>query len=117
MVVTFVDGTWTDNLSITRYSLQHQREGLVLAMEVVPREARGKVRIARQALATLVEKRLSIHTIQIGKPRFTSRLRERMRKLGCARLGLRLSAKGMVEGVSYPAGVVFNPDSITLNLG
>ena len=115
MIVTFVDGSWTDNLSIGQYTLHEGSDGLTLTIEVEPRESRGKVRVARKALADLVDKRQSIHTIQIGKPQFTSRLWQRMRQRTGARLGLKLSVKGV--GVAYPAGVVFGPDAITLNLG
>lgn len=51
------------------------------------------------------------------KLQFTSRLWQRMRQQDSARLGLKLSVKGVGVGVAYPAGVVFGPDAITLNLG
>lgn len=115
LVVTYFDGSWTDNLCIAHYGMQNGRQGLTLSIEVQPRERPRKVRVARAAFKDFVQKRLSIHTIQIGKPRFTSRLREKVRGLENSRFDLRLRANGVA--VDYPAGVVFGPDEITLNLG
>ena len=115
LVVTYFDGSWTDNLAIGDYGLRNNRDGITLRIEVEPRERPGKVRLANQALREFATKRLKIHTIQIGKPEFTAQLRSVVRGLENTRLGLQLCAEGV--DVLYPAGVVFGPDEITLNLG
>ncbi len=115
MIVTYVDGSWTDNLAIERYGLRTGPDGLSLTIDVAPRERNGKVRIARQALRDFVARRAKIHTIQIGKPAFSSQLRACVKTLESAEIGVKLSANG--HAVVYPAGVVFGPDAITLNLG
>ena len=115
LVVTYFDGSWTDNLAIAQYGLRNNRDGITLRIEVQPRERPGKVRLAQQALRDFLSKRQAIHTIQIGKPEFTTQLKTVVRGLENTRLGLQLSADGV--DVLYPAGVVFGPDEITLNLG
>ena len=115
MIVTYVDGKWTDNLAVERYGLQNGAEGLTLVIDVAPRERTGKVRIARQALRDFVSRRRKLHTIQIGKPLLKSQLRAFVKALDCAQIGVKLSAKG--HAVAYPAGVVFDPDAVTLHLG
>lgn len=115
LVVSYHDGSWTDNLSIANYGLLVGPGGLTLRIEVEPRVRVGKVRCARKALAEFVAKRNAIHTIQVGKPRFTSDLRREVRTLHRTRLDLRLCA-GEVD-VLYPATVVFGPDEVVLNLG
>jgi len=115
LVVTYFDGSWTDNLAIAHYGLLKQSQGLTLQIDVESRERPGKVRVARLALADFVAKRLAIQTIQIGKPAFTTRLRQGFREQEDAKLGLKLRAEG--TEVVYPAGVVFGPDEVTLNLG
>ena len=115
MIVTYVDGTWTDNLAVERYGLHTGEEGLSLTIEVAPRERIGKVRIARKALRDFVASRRKIDTIQIGKPTLKAQLRARVKALECAQIGVNLSANG--HAVAYPAAVVFGPDAVTLNLG
>jgi hypothetical protein len=90
-------------------------DGPVLQLGVKPRKRAGKVLVARGALAELVAKRLAIQTIQIGKPRFASRLRSHVRAHDGPRLGVQLSVAGV--DVTYPARVVFGPDEVVLNLG
>ena len=115
LVVSYHDGTWTDNLSIAHYGVRVGAEGLTLRIEVEPRERVGKVRRARQALAEFLAKRNAIHTIQIGKPRIASDLRRGVSVQQRPRLDVRLCA-GEVD-VLYPATVVFGPDEVVLNLG
>jgi hypothetical protein len=115
MVVTYVDGSWTDNLAIERYGLHTGPDGLSLTIDVAPRERVGKVRVARQALRDFVSRRRKIHTIQIGKPKFSTQLRLRVTQFESPVIGVKLSANG--HAVTYPAGIVFGPDATTLNLG
>src|SRR5207244_10933041 len=95
MVVTYSDGSWTDNLSVARYETQVSPHGLTLTIEVEPRERPGKVRLARQALRDFLSKHMAVHTIQIGTPRFTARLRTQVRVMENPRLDLRLRADGV----------------------
>ena len=115
LVVTYFDGSWTDQLSIADYGVHNTREGLTLRIEVAPRERPGRTRLAQQALREFVAKRLAVQTIQVGKPGFVAHLRDVARVLEGPRLGVQLSANGVYA--HYPAGLVFGPDEITLNLG
>jgi hypothetical protein len=110
-----MDGSWTDILSIARFGLRPSTEGAVIRIEVIPllRVARG--RSAPKALAELVSKRDSLHTIQIGSPAFASAVRSKLRTLEEARLGLCIAADGVET--TYPVAVVFGPDEVTLNVG
>ena len=49
MIVTYVDGRWTDNLAIRRYDLELKDDGLSLTIDVTPRERIGKLKVAREA--------------------------------------------------------------------
>jgi hypothetical protein len=115
MVVTYLDGTWTDNLAVERYRVEPSERELVLSLEVAARERVGKVRVARAALSEFVAKVGRIETIRIGKPAFAARLRGEVRGLEHAAIGVRVSANG--AAAAYPAGVAFDPDAITLTLG
>ena len=115
MIVTYFDGSWTDNLAIGRYGLHTGPQRVSLTIDVTARERAGKVGVARQALRDFVSRRRKIDTIQIGKPMFRSQLRTHVKELHCAQIDVKLSARG--QAVAYPAKVVFGPDAITLNLG
>ena len=115
IIVTYVDGSWTDNLAIERYGLHTSPDGFSLTIDVAPRERAGKVRLAREALRDFVSRRRKIHTIQVGKPKLSSQLRAFVKALESSQIGVTLSAGG--HAVAYPAGVVFGPDEVTLNLG
>jgi hypothetical protein len=115
VIVTYRDGTWTDNLAVERYAVEPTARELVLTIEVIARERAGKVREAREALRDFVAKVGRIDTIQIGKPLFVARVRGAVRGLEQATIGVRLSAPG--AAAVYPAGVAIDPDAVTLNLG
>ena len=115
MIVTYVDGTWTDHLAVGRYGLRNGAE-LLLTIDVAGRVNQdGKVGQGRAALREFASKRGKIDTIQLTKPQFMTQLRERMSKLECPRICVRLARNG--NSVTYPAAVVFGPDAVTLNLG
>lgn len=115
LIVTYVDGTWTDNLAVRRYRVEQVDNELVLAIQVAPRERPGKVRAARQALRDFVLKLGRVHTLQIGKPLLSAQLRRHVRAAEHASIGVKLSADG--RDAAYPAGLAFGPDEVTLNLG
>lgn len=115
LIVTYTDGTWTDNLAIRRYSLEPGAKELVLAIEVAPRERPGKVHAARAALREFMANLGRIHTLQIGKPLLAAQLREQVRASENASFGVRLSVDG--RGTAYPAGLAIGPDEVVLNLG
>ena len=115
LIVTYSDGTWTDNLSVRKYSVDLQPHSVMLAIDVVAREAREKAELAKSALSNLARRQLSVHTIQIGAPEIRSKLKGQMRRIESSRLELSLRGKGLE--VTYPAGIVFGPDAVTLHLG
>ena len=115
LIVTYLDGSWTDNLAVERYAVVPEAGELVLSIEVVPRERPGKVRAARQALSDFVAKLGRVHTLQIGKPLFVTQVRNQVRGLEHSGIGVKLSANG--RDAAYPAGLAFGPDEVTLNLG
>ena len=115
MIVTYVDGRWTDNLAIRRYDLELKDEGLSLTIDVTPRERIGKTKIAREAYRDFVARRRKLHVIQIGKPTLRAQLRKRLKKLEDRRVEVRFSADG--ASVTYPAAIVLGPDEVILNLG
>lgn len=115
LIVTYVDGSWTDNLAIARYVLESSAGELTLSIDLTPRERPGKIRKSRAALREFVAKLGSVHTVQVGKPRFATHLRGKVRGLEHSQIGVRLRASG--HAVTYPAGIAFGPDEITLNLG
>jgi hypothetical protein len=115
LIVTYMDGTWSDNLAVRRYAVEPGAGEVVLALEVVPRERPGKVRAARRALGDFVANLGRIHTLQIGKPLFARQLRSEVRASENTAIGVRLTAGG--RDAAYPAGLAFGPDEVTLNLG
>jgi hypothetical protein len=116
MIVTYVDGGWTDNLAIRRYDLAVGEEGLLLTIDVSPRERVGKAKVAREAYRDFVVRRRKLHVIQIGKPTLRTQLRKRMKQLENQHMEVRLSANGG-PAVSYPVAIVLGPDEVILNLG
>lgn len=115
LIVTYADGTWSDNLAISRYNLEPAQGELLLAIQVSPRERPGKVRAARAALKELVAKLDRVHTLQVGKPLLRKRVRDQVCLLEQARMAVSLTAAGRTA--VYPASPSFGPDAITLNLG
>jgi hypothetical protein len=113
VVVTYFDGSWTDQLRVSRYGVRATTDGVAIRLEVEPRPARK--RGASAALAEFIAKREELHVIQIGTPRFASTLRSKLRTQENARLGLCVHA-GTTK-TSYPVAVVFGPDEVTLNVG
>jgi hypothetical protein len=115
LIVTYVDGTWSDNLEIARYRLELEAGELVLTLEVAPRKRPGKVRAAHQALRDFVANVDRVHTLQARKRALGELLRRQVLTLEHAAIGVRLSANG--HNRIYPAGLVFGPDEVTVNLG
>lgn len=115
LVVTYSDGSWTDNLAIERYRVDPGAKELVLSIEVVPRERPGKVRASRAAWQEFLLKLGRVHTLQIGKPLFAAQLRAQMRASEHASFGVKLSAEG--RDAAYPADLAFGPDEVVLTLG
>ena len=115
LIVTYVDGSWTDNLAVERYVLEPGAGEVIVSIEVTARERSGKVAVSRQALREFVSKLQRVHTLQIGKPRIAEQLRSQVRGLEHAKLGVKLSAQG--AAVTYHAGLAFGPDEVTLTLG
>jgi len=117
MIVTYVDGRWTDNLAIKRYDLALDEDGLSLTIDVTPRKRIGKVQLAREAYRDFVARRRKLHVIQIGKPTLRTQLRKRMKQLeNRGHMEVRLSANGG-PAVTYPVAIVLGPDEVILNLG
>ncbi len=115
LVVTYVDGSCSDNLAAERCCLAQENDGLVLTIEVAPRVRPGKVRAAHRAFRDFTEKMRGVHTIQIGKQRLVSELRGPIRESETSEIGVNLSARN--ASALYPAAVVFGPDELTLQLG
>lgn len=115
LVITYADGTWTDNLAAEPYAVQSGRDGTTLTLNVVPRERPRKVRAVQLALAQFAAKRGTIDSILIGAPRFVSRFRACVRESESSEVCVRLALDG--AEVVYPGAAVFGPDSITLHLG
>jgi hypothetical protein len=113
IAVTFFDGSWTDELRVSRYGVRSTTEGLSIRLELESRP--GKARGARAPLAEFIAKRHAVHVIQIGTPRFAARLRSKLRAQEHARLTL--SVRAGDAKTSYPVAVVFGPDEVTLNVG
>ena len=115
LIVTYVDGTWTDNLEIARYRLEQESGEMVLCIEVAPRKKPGKVRAAYRAMRDFVAKVDKVHTLQASRRTLGEPLRKHVLSLEHAAIGVRLSANG--QDRVYPAGLVFGPDEVTVNLG
>jgi hypothetical protein len=116
MIVTYVDGRWTDNLAIRRYDLAIDGNSLSLTIDVTQRQRNGKEQLAREAYRDFVARRRKLHVIQIGKPTLRTQLRSHVKQLEGRSVEVRLSANGG-PAVTYPAAIVIGPDEVTLNLG
>lgn len=113
IVVSYLDGTWTDSLAVADYGMSYEAGELTLAIDVAPHGPRGHA--PRAALRDFCARLGHIGTLQIGKADLAAQLRERMKVLDRPRIDVELRGGG--RSFRYPAGVVFGPDEVTINLG
>ena len=115
LIVTYTNGTWSDNLEIRNQRVVLEAPEMVVCIEVGSRRRPSKVRMAEEALAGFVANIDRLHTLQIGKKALRKMLDQRIRAFDQALVALRVSANGHER--TYPASLVFGPDEVTLNLG
>ena len=106
VVLSFSDGSWTDDVSAQRLVLDVDGDRVTLSLELVPTSA---------AFSERIGKCHAIDFIQITKSRARKPLRRAFQQIENPDVNVMLLGRG--RGAVYPATVVFGPDAITLNLG
>ncbi len=115
LIVTFTDGSWTDNLEIRDQRVLFVPPEMIVCIEVAPRRRPAKVHAAEEALEAFVSNIDRLHTLQIGKKALRKMLDQQIRAYDQALVAVRMNANGHER--TYPASLVFGPDEVTLNLG
>jgi hypothetical protein len=114
VILSYLDGTWTDRLAGKRMELGHHAGAAVLTIELAFASGRPSAR-AKADVGAFLRNCNRVESVQIAKRSVRKRLRALLHEAEVPRFSVRLSAAG--RDVVYPASAYFGPDAVTLNLG
>lgn len=115
IVLSFADGSWTDELSGERFGVRVDGDVITVTIELARRAGASAGAKAGAHLRRILDPRGIVDSIQISKPAIRKRVHKAFRAVENPQFLVALAANG--KSVVYPASVHFGPDAITMSVG